>query len=220
MEIKAALSEVNTAVIGFRVSGNARFLSHSEIMSVFERACVRAQVPMKYSGGFNPRPRLSLPLPKSVGLEVDEDIACVGLEGQAEAESVAEGLRKELPEGIEVLSVRVVKGRGVPAAEAATYLFPMETKGVREELEGRIGEILARESIEYDRKVDAEGRTRRVQLRPYIKAVKVTDEGVIFECKTGPEGSIRVEEMESLLGIEEERLAGAVRRTNVQWKCN
>ena len=48
---------------------------------MFDRALVRAQIKLKYSEGFNPRPKLSLPLPRSVGVAAEDDLFCVGLVG-------------------------------------------------------------------------------------------------------------------------------------------
>ncbi|MBN2271219.1 MAG: DUF2344 domain-containing protein, partial [Sedimentisphaerales bacterium] len=61
-------------LLKFRIWGNLRFLSHAETMKVFQRACARAGLDVAHTEGFNPRPRLSLPLPRSVGVESDEEL--------------------------------------------------------------------------------------------------------------------------------------------------
>ena len=117
------LVETITVLITFKIRGNLRFLSHSETVSVFERACVRAEVALRYSEGFNPRPRLSLPLPKSVGMEVDGDLACIGILGSDEgvdAERLAAAIGGELPAGMEVVSVELHKGKAIARAETET----------------------------------------------------------------------------------------------------
>ena len=63
-----------TLVVKFRISGSLSYLSHRETMTMFDRALVRAQVKLKYSEGFNPRPKLSLPLPRSVGIASDAEL--------------------------------------------------------------------------------------------------------------------------------------------------
>jgi radical SAM-linked protein len=191
-------------------------------VSVFERACVRAEVGLRYSEGFNPRPRLSLPLPKSVGMEVDADIACIGIVESGEevdTERMAAAIGGELPEGMEVVAVELRNGKAAASAESATYLFPLGAEQRGEDLDSRVSELLGRESIELDRRVDEAGRTRRVEVRRFLKSAEAGDEGLVVECLTGPEGSIRVEEIEKLLGLEGS-LAGPVRRTKVEWKCN
>ncbi|MBW7991664.1 MAG: DUF2344 domain-containing protein, partial [Planctomycetes bacterium] len=64
----AVSNETIMLVIKFRIGGPLRFISHAQTLSVFQRACVRAGIEIRYSQGFNPRPRLSLPLPRPVGV--------------------------------------------------------------------------------------------------------------------------------------------------------
>ena len=66
--------------IRFKVEGTLRFLSHAETVRLLERACVRAGLRLRYSEGFNPHPKLSLPLPRPVGVESDEELLCLWVE--------------------------------------------------------------------------------------------------------------------------------------------
>ena len=108
----------DTLAIRFEIRGNARFLSHLETIRVFKRALVRAGVKVCYSEGFNPHPKLSLPFPRSVGLESDDELACVLVptasavdSARDRAEQIKNSLGKELPDGCELISVRIVRGR-------------------------------------------------------------------------------------------------------------
>ena len=68
------------AVIRFRVRVDMRYLSHAETMRMFQRALVRAGVKVSYSQGFNPHLKMSLVLPRSMGVESDDEILCLWLE--------------------------------------------------------------------------------------------------------------------------------------------
>lgn len=68
-----------TAVVRFAVRGWLRFLSHAETVRVFERGCARARVPVKYTQGFNPHAKLSLPLPRPVGVASDDELLILRL---------------------------------------------------------------------------------------------------------------------------------------------
>ena len=67
---------------------------------------------MLYSEGFNPRPKLSLPLPRSVGIEVDDDLFCLRTETSIDEQEsdlctlVKTRLSEQLPDGFELLTVR------------------------------------------------------------------------------------------------------------------
>ncbi|MEE9370604.1 MAG: TIGR03936 family radical SAM-associated protein, partial [Sedimentisphaerales bacterium] len=100
-------------LIKFKVRDNLRFLSHAETVKVFQRACIRAGIKIQYSQGFNPRPKLYLPLPRSVGVETDDDLLClrVNLSGPrtvSDESQIKAGLAKQLPDGVELLSVTTV----------------------------------------------------------------------------------------------------------------
>ena len=65
-------------ILTFRIEGNLCYLSHHETVSMLQRALIRAGVRLIYSQGFNPRPRLSLPLPRAVGVRSDCEMLCAG----------------------------------------------------------------------------------------------------------------------------------------------
>ena len=93
-------------VIKFRIGGLLRYLSHAETLRLFERACVRAGINLQYSQGFNPHPRLSLPLPRPVGVDSDDELLTLkvhwelnpGAE-QLKEQSIKDALSAQLPEG-------------------------------------------------------------------------------------------------------------------------
>ena len=113
-------------LVKFGISGNLRFLSHAETVSVFQRACVRAGIKLRYSRGFNPRPKLSLPLPRPVGVVSDDDLLCLCIETSAssfDAEGLKAELSSQLPAGCELLSVRAVEGKRPPQPVSARYVL-------------------------------------------------------------------------------------------------
>jgi radical SAM-linked protein len=68
------VSNTVSVLIKFKIEGSLRYLSHAETLRLFQRACARAGVNLQYSQGFNPRPKLSLALPRSVGVESDDEM--------------------------------------------------------------------------------------------------------------------------------------------------
>ncbi len=84
-------------------TGLARFTSHLEFMTVFHRAVRRAQIPVRFSAGFHPAPRISFPDALSTGVESEAEIIDLELSRPWTAQEVAEGLNRELPEGFLVL---------------------------------------------------------------------------------------------------------------------
>ena len=205
------------AVIQFRVRGDMRYLSHAETMRMFQRACVRAGIKAAYSQGFNPHLRMSPVLPRSVGVESDDEILCLWLEEGDENINV-EHLKDEMPEGIEIGSVEISGEKRVPEPSRARYVI--KVKGVDEGIRERIAGLLAGERIVVERRIGEGGETKPVNVRPFLESVDIQGEEIIVDCRISTAGTIRVDEILDLLGLEVEDLAEPVLRKNVQWGHN
>jgi radical SAM-linked protein len=212
-------------VIKFKVGGALRFLSHAETLKVFQRACVRARISIRYSQGFNPRPKLSLPLPRPVGVESDEELLCLKVNPRSENAdklclSVTAELSAQLPEDLELVSVRVARPGASYQPRSATYLLALGPKYLNDKLKATIGRVLASESLDVRRKTGAARslRVKNINVRPFLTSIETDEQGIIVECSISSAGSIRVDEILGLLELDESMLAGPVRRTAVQWR--
>ena len=130
----------------FEKKGNAVWISHLDLMRLFQRAFKRAGLPLKHTQGFNPRPSVSIALPLSVGVESNCELLDFELDGvTVPCQDILEGLNRSLVEGVKVLEVyeegKKIKhlallecdvdleyDAGIPAgaAEAITALFRRE----------------------------------------------------------------------------------------------
>jgi radical SAM-linked protein len=219
-------------MVEFRVLGNLRFLSHAETVRVFQRACVRAGIKVLYSKGFNPRPKLSLPLPRSVGVEADDDVLCLQIEestgtgehgGASESDglcnSVKTALSEQLPDGFELLSVKMAKGKSSIQPRLAVYLLAVREEYLNEELRSRIKNLPASENLEISRRTEPESAGfKNINVRPFLKSIELDSTGIAVECEISPAGTIRVDEILKLLGLDYGMLSAPVRRTKVQWQ--
>ena len=194
-----------------------RFLSHAETMRLCQRACVRAGVKVAYSQGYNPHQRMSLVLPRSVGVESDDELLCLWLaEGQAGIDNDA--LKNELPDGIEIVSVETSQAKNVPEPISARYIMKVQEQGIDDGVRKRISEILAGEKVIVNRRTGEDSRTKPVDVRPFLESIKAEQGQVTVDCKISQAGTIRVDEILGLLHLKTADLTGPVRRTNVQWK--
>jgi radical SAM-linked protein len=232
----------STAAIRFPIAGTMRFLSHAETARVLQRACARADLPVQYSEGFNPHPRMSLPLPRPVGVEAEEELLVVRLReagptvaSRAERETaVKRALAAQLPEGMEVLAVDLRAAGTSFHPQSAQYVLPLRAEGgagLAERLQNRIAEVMKSDRCMVERAA-AEGKAARpVDARPFLLSVRLEDgkgsptrsfalgsPSLIVQHRTGADGSIRVEEILQLFGLGPQDLAGPVRRMNVIWE--
>lgn len=206
----------------FNVSGNLRFISHQEMLRVWHRGLIRSGVAVCFSEGFNPHPRISLPLPRSVGLEAEDEVACVWIEYPENAPlDISEAkarISKQLPAGCLLTDMEMPAGKISFQAVGVMYFLPVP---VSEEIRTAAGNLLSRlaasEQITVERRVDETARRRVVEVNEYISSISIDDKGVSVECRIKPAGSIRVDEIMSLLHIDVSLLTGPVRRTSVRW---
>lgn len=112
-------------LIAYAQRAEARFLSHLEVMRVFERALRRAGLPLKLSQGFNPRPYLAFALPLAVGVAGRAEYLEVELTQPLPAATLAQRLAAELPSGFRVKAARPLAPELPPLPSlvaAAAYL--------------------------------------------------------------------------------------------------
>lgn len=143
----------------FEKTGNAVYISHLDLMRLFQRAFKRAGLPLTHTQGFTPRPSVSIALPLSLGMESSCELLDFALDADAvSGEEITERLNRALTEGVRVRKVyddgRKIKNlayldcvvtleydAGVPegAVEQMEALFQQETVTV--EKKGKNGTV-------------------------------------------------------------------------------
>ena len=90
----------------FEKCGNAVWISHLDLMRLFQRAFKRAGLPLTHTQGYNPRPSVSIALPLSVGVESDCELLDFDLDGlELSCEEICRKLNEALVEGVRVRQV-------------------------------------------------------------------------------------------------------------------
>ncbi len=86
----------------FAKKGLMKYISHLDLMRLFMRALRRADLPVKITEGFSPHPKLSIKRALKLGVESDNEEACVVLTEVIRPDEFKERLQRQLPQGIEV----------------------------------------------------------------------------------------------------------------------
>ncbi len=90
----------------FEKTGNAVWISHLDLMRLFQRAFKRAGLPLKHTQGFNPRPSVSIALPLSVGVQSQCELLDFELDGEiVDNRLILEKLNHALVRGVRVIEV-------------------------------------------------------------------------------------------------------------------
>jgi radical SAM-linked protein len=94
--------------------GRLRFTSHRDFARAFERALKRAQVPMAYSAGFSPHPKVSYVGAAPTGVASEAEYLEIGLDRAVEPEAVRLALDAALPPGLDVVEAVVAQAGSLP----------------------------------------------------------------------------------------------------------
>lgn len=193
--------------ICFQKTGPASYLSHLDLVRVMERSARRAGLPLAYSEGFNPHPKMAFASPLPVGISGEEELADIELENEVTADSIMEGLNRSLPDGLAVRRVRRVEGGGrslMAQVQTSVYRLtgqldaPLEP----EELNQVIERLLARETISVTRRI--KDKTRIVDVRPAIVALSGVCNGLVVDLSIA--AAIGVRPQDVLTALVEEGL--------------
>lgn len=151
----------------FAREGATTYLGHLDLMTVFERAARRAELPILYSQGYNPRPMMVFALPLGVGIESTCDYLDISLECPYDAGDFAKEMNAALPEGLRILSAKSIpepKDSIMSLVTTASYRF--EAKGIRPAL------LKAMEKDALIVTKMAKGKAKDTDIRPLLLAVK------------------------------------------------
>ena len=116
--------------IRYAKRGRLRFTSHRDFARAFERALRRAAIPMGYSAGFSPHPKISYVGAAPTGVASEAEYLEIGLAEHRDPDAVSRALDEALPPGLDVLEVVESPGGGSLADRIAASYWRIELPGV------------------------------------------------------------------------------------------
>ncbi|MBI4856600.1 MAG: DUF2344 domain-containing protein [Acetobacterium woodii] len=162
----------------FKRSTPLRLLSHLDQQRLFQRAFRRANIPIEYSQGFNPHPKMSFALAMSVGLTSDGEYGEVIISGDMKVDEFISRMNQVLPNGLEIVSAKIC-GDGVGSLSAALCksIYQIKIKILPEidfeNLAESIQAYLALPQI-FIQKRNKRGKFVEKDIRPFIEAISVS----------------------------------------------
>lgn len=217
--------QIYTLIADFSVKGNLAYLSHKETLKMFQRAFIRASVPLKFSCGFNPHPQLSMPLPRSVGTQSQEDRICaiVTLSQLNDFKNLQDEIQKHLPDDCNVHRLRFNEGKCTFYPQGVVYRFFFNDIPDRE-MADHISEcerqVLASAPIEVRRYNAKKRKYKHIDISTYIETLSMSGDCIDVSCRVGPSGTVRVDEIMQWLKIDPSCLKEPVARTQIHWNQN
>jgi radical SAM-linked protein len=157
--------------------GRARFTSHRDFGRAFERALRRARVPMAYSSGYSPHPRISYANAAPTGAASEAEYLEIGLAAPCDPVQVRDALDAALPPGLDILEV-VSAPPGALADQLTGSQWRVGLVGVEPaDRRAAVHRFLAEHSVEVSRKT--KNGLRTFDVRRAVVALETTEDGLL-----------------------------------------
>jgi radical SAM-linked protein len=176
----------------FAKTGSARFIGHLEMVTVFQRAMRRAQLPLAYSQGYRPKPRMSFGDALPIGLESLTEPMEVTLLQPVSPVKLVRRLNRELPSGLEILEANEKKGRvrqtsgRVETCEAVLPGVPWPEVGFR---------LFAGHSLKTLRQKVKSGEVIISLEKRLLELERLAPDRIRFTLIQGENGNIRIRDL-------------------------
>lgn len=108
------------------VEGDLRFLSHHDLLRAIQRIARRAQLPLHYTQGFNPRPVLSLSCPRPTGVASRDDRLVLDLNEHVEPPALVSALNVQAPPGMRFCDPRPIHAKHATQPREVRYELTLE----------------------------------------------------------------------------------------------
>lgn len=174
-------------ILKFSKENRLKYISHLDVLRLFQRAFKRAGIRLKYSQGYNPHARVSFALPLSLGFESSGEYMEIETEDACDAESLIKGLNAIMPEGIRIASCGVLSETSKTAISAVLDFasYRVEYKGGEEhipEIEAAVKPFMQQEKINIVKFSKKKKKNIESDIRPHIHSVATvnTSRGLVI----------------------------------------
>ncbi|CAK7070157.1 MULTISPECIES: TIGR03936 family radical SAM-associated protein [Fusobacterium] len=176
--------------------GEMKFISHLDLLRFFDRLLKKSQIPVKYSQGFHPRPKMSFGSPVSLGTEAYDELMDFELESPMSNEEVFERLNSSNVMGFRVNKVEEVPRKSSIMEEYTIMIYEIE--GSEKDIL-KLEELLNRDEIVEVKEKKGKIVTRDLKVR--VKSFKRDNNKIIMEIiNTSPNSYLE------LIGIEQQNV--------------
>lgn len=203
--------------VRFAKRGRLRFLSHLDILRAVTRAAVASGLPLAFSQGFNPHPKLAFGPPLPVGTTGESELLDIELTRGVAADDVVSGLAAFLPDGLDVLEAAPLTGRVSITADAVAARY----------VSGLPSSFAGLPAPEVDERLDALRRVREAEVtrgekrKRLLPAERILElrrdgDGLAMVLALGEEGALRpLDVFELLTGDHREALLVGTHRVEL-----
>jgi radical SAM-linked protein len=193
--------------ITFAKKSSIKYISHLDLVLVWERALRRAGIPLAYSQGFNPRPKIQVASGLPLGTTGSAELLDILVTRPITPQEALEQIKTALPAGVVIHSIEEIPLKSPalqPLLRQAEYQVTVETELSANELIERINALLAAEKIVQTRR--RKKQEEKFDLRPWlhdlrVKTVADGEAHLHMRLTAGQFGNLRPEEVLKALNL-------------------
>lgn len=160
--------------VKFKKVGRLRYISHLDLVRTMHKIIVRSRLPLKYTEGFNPKPKMVFAAPLSIGTESFAEFMDVRLSERIEPEVAMKALNSNMTEEMQVYEAYYPESKFTDL-KWLSYTVTVNTSGACAELADKCKEVLLGESVCVLKKTKSGEKT--VDIRPLIHSVDTSFDG-------------------------------------------
>lgn len=178
--------QVNTTPLNLRLKfsklGRLSYISHLDLVRTMNKIVVRAKLPLWYTEGFNPKPKMVFAVPLSIGTESVVEFMDIRLTERADTEEILTALNKNSTGELEFLEAYYPTTK-LTEMKWISYLIEIKTVGATEDTAQKIESFLNSDGIEIVKKTKS-GELKTVAVSDLVRSASavLTDGVVRINC--------------------------------------
>ncbi len=160
--------------VKFKKVGSLQYISHLDLVRTMQKIVTRAKLPLWYTEGFNPIPKMTFAAPLSIGTESVAEYMDIKLVDDIPPEEAIRRLNENMTDEMQVLDAYYTDDK-LTALKWLSYRMVITTSGAKEQLVQKCREVLAMSEILVEKKAPKPGEApKRVDIKPLIHSAQIS----------------------------------------------
>lgn len=182
----------------FTKLGYLKFISHLDLVDLFQRTLFQNKVDVKFSEGFNPHPRMSIAYPLPLGIESNSEYMEIYLNSKIDLKDFLIKMNERLPQGIKIVEAKYDDDESISnKVKSVVYAFKLLNtfydKNKDIDIAKELDEVNAMDIVEIERK-RKKGKRRifvKENAKDYLNRLELKDEAIYAYIKMSEQGSLK-----------------------------
>ena len=182
----------------FTKLGYLKFISHLDLVDLFQRTLFQNKVDVKFSEGFNPHPRMSIAYPLPLGIESNSEYMEIYLNSRIDLKDFLIKMNERLPSGIKIIEAMYDDDESISnKVKSVVYAFKLLNtffdKNKNIDIAKELDKINSMDIVEIERK-RKKGKRRifvKENAKEYLKRLELKDDAIYAYIKMSENGSLK-----------------------------